>query len=93
MTGLMSQRDAAYSPWWAVRTSRCQRCSMFEPGVDPRHSRCTAVEGDISIHGHCKLFEIKGARTDDAIGNSEPRPAVGYEALRRQLERLKEAAG
>jgi len=87
MTGLMSQRDAVYSPWWGVRTSRCQRCSMFDPGIDPRHNRCTAVEGDIAIHGHCKMFEIKGARTD-SVGE-EIKPSVGYEALRRQLDRLK----
>ena len=88
MTALMSHREVNYAPWWPVRTSRCQRCSMFEPGIDPMHGRCSAVEGNIALKGHCKLFEIKGARTD-AIGDSDPRPAVGYEALRRQLERLK----
>ena len=87
LTGLETQREAVYTPWWPTRTGRCQRCSMFVPGIDPRHNRCTAVAGDIAIHGHCKLFEIKGARTD-AAAEPELLPAVGYEGLRRQLARF-----
>lgn len=88
VTGLETQVDANYTSWWPNKITRCQRCSMFEAGIDPRHNHCSAVQGDIAMHGHCRLFEIGTARADDA-GEDRP-PAVGYEALRRQMERLKQ---
>ena len=86
VTGLKSQSEVNYTPWWPNKVTRCQRCTMFVPGIDPRHNRCTAVEGQIALHGHCGIFEIGGAR-QDAAEEDRP-PAVGYEAHRRRLERL-----
>ncbi len=82
---LMPQREANYLTWWPSKPTRCGRCSMFEVGVDPRVNACSAVEGEIARNGHCKLFEIETARADSA----DPEPAIGAEALRRQLVRLR----
>ena len=84
--GLETQADAKYLPWWPNRITRCARCSMFEAGIDPRHNRCSAVQGDIAMHGHCRLFEIGNARADDA---GDRPPGVGYEAMRLRLERMR----
>ena len=81
--GLETQEAAGYASWWPNRITRCGRCSMFEAGVDPRHNRCSAVQGDISLQGHCRLFEFRTAPRADAA------PAVGYEAMRRQVERMR----
>ena len=81
--GLETQEAAGYASWWPNRITRCGRCSMFEAGVDPRHNRCSAVQGDISLQGHCRLFELRTAPRADAA------PAVGYEAMRRQVERMR----
>ena len=78
-----TQEAAGYASWWPNRITRCGRCSMFEAGVDPRHNRCSAVQGDISLQGHCRLFEFRTAPRADAA------PAVGYEAMRRQVERMR----
>lgn len=86
----VTQRAANYTPWWPTKITRCQRCAMFVPGIDPRHNGCSAVQGDIALHGHCRLFAIGTARNDDA--GVEPQPAVGYEAMRRRLARLKREA-
>jgi hypothetical protein len=85
-----TQRDAKYLTWWPGKVTRCVRCSMFQPGLDPRANQCTAVEGSINFNGHCALFEIQGARTDDA--GPVPEAAVGYEAMRRRLDRLQRQA-
>ena len=87
ITGLETQADAKYLPWWPNRITRCARCSMFEAGIDPRHNRCSAVQGDIAMHGHCRLFEIGNARADDA--DADRPPGVGYEAMRLRLERMR----
>lgn len=90
ITGLLSQSDARYFPWWPGRPTRCARCAMFAPGISPLQNTCAAVSGDIARTGHCKLFRIDGARADSA--EAEPRPMVGYAAMERRLERLRREA-
>jgi len=66
--GKMDQQAAAYGRVWADRPTRCVRCSMFVPG--PRlydDNACTAVEGRIAAHGHCRLFETRGHAYADAV--------------------------
>ena len=72
--GEIMQQAANYMAWWPTRPVRCVRCSMFVPGIDPLQGYCTAVAGPISFLGHCRLFEIQGARTDFG------RAATGYPA-------------
>ena len=62
-TGVIGKRPAEYLPFWPNRITRCQRCSMFlRINAAVADNACSAVEGQISAHGHCKLFEIIGAR-------------------------------
>jgi hypothetical protein len=86
----ITQAAASYAPVWPNLLSRCQRCSMFVRVCGgSQGNACRSVDGRISAHGHCKLFEIDGARSDSA--EAETLPAVGTEALRRRIERLKTA--
>jgi len=63
MAGLISQRAAAYTPLWPNRITRCQRCSMFlRINAAVGDNACSAVDGRISAHGHCRLFEILGVK-------------------------------
>jgi hypothetical protein len=66
-TGLSTQREASYTPIWPNKITRCQRCSMFlRINANPGDNACTAVEGRISAHGHCKKFALIGARQEVA---------------------------
>jgi hypothetical protein len=87
---MITQADANYLPVWYSKLTRCARCSMFEPGIDPRSNLCTAVEGLIARTGHCRLFKISQARADAA--EPEPVPMVGYAAMGRRLDRLQREA-
>jgi hypothetical protein len=57
--GRSPQGDVAYSATWPNRPTRCQRCSMFVRLAAGIHGNaCTAVEGEISAHGHCQKFAL-----------------------------------
>lgn len=55
---LATKAEAVYIDSWPNKPTRCIRCTMFVIGQEISQSRCTAVEGEISPHGHCKFFEI-----------------------------------
>jgi hypothetical protein len=53
------QAEANYIATWPNRITRCQRCTMFlRVNAGTHGNGCTAVRGEISAHGHCRLFEI-----------------------------------
>lgn len=58
--GLRSKQAVFYGPVWRNKITRCQRCEMFlRVSANVAENACTAVEGRISSHGHCKLFKIQ----------------------------------
>lgn len=61
--GLHSKQAVFYGPVWRNKVTRCQRCEMFlHVSANVAENACTAVEGRISAHGHCKLFRIAAHR-------------------------------
>jgi hypothetical protein len=77
------QQEVSYTATWPNRVTRCQRCTMFIRVCAGSHGNgCSAVRGEISAHGHCKLFEIKSPEPE--------KPPTRQEALRR-LEKLERA--
>lgn len=79
---LSPKRQVDYIDVWRNPITRCQRCSMYLPvSARAQGNSCTAVAGEISAHGHCRLFEIAGA--------ADRRPAVGFEADRLRIERIR----
>lgn len=55
----LSQRAAEYGPSWPNKVTRCQRCVMFlKVTAGSTGNACRSVAGEISAHGHCRLFEI-----------------------------------
>jgi hypothetical protein len=53
------QAEANYIATWPNRITRCQRCTMFlRVNAGTHGNGCTAVRGEISAHGHCRLFQI-----------------------------------
>jgi hypothetical protein len=72
----MAKAEARYIDG-PVDTEPCKRCSMY------RDLYCTAVVGEISPNGHCKLWESKGVQpAQDAPANqaseSELRSTIKY---------------
>lgn len=63
----LSQAAAVYAPVWSNPPTRCQRCAMFvrlSGGLGG--NACTAVLGEISAHGHCRVFAPVDARAKSA---------------------------
>ena len=51
--------DAEYIATWPNKVTRCQRCASFvRLGAATAGNACSAVAGEISAHGHCRLFSI-----------------------------------
>jgi hypothetical protein len=86
----MTQREAVYGPVWANKPTRCVRCSMFVLG--PRlfdDNACTAVEGRIHAHGHCRLFE---PATEPRAYAASPHDILGHSRAGENIRAFQEAA-
>lgn len=87
-TAKASQEEASYTASWHDRVTRCQRCSMFlRLNGGTLGNACRSVGGEISAHGHCKLFVIDGARAD-LIDIETPKLGAAAEIVR--LKRIRD---
>lgn len=71
-----TQPESEYIAAWPNKVTRCQRCSMFvKLCARIGGNACAAVDGEISAHGHCRLFEIAGLRSKGHLDDF-PKTAV-----------------
>lgn len=87
-SGLLTQTEAAYTPAWPNKITRCQRCEAFiRLRAGTMGNACLVVEGEISAGGHCGKFFISGARADSLEEVVVPKVGAAAEIVR--LERLR----